>query len=55
MRVALLKNGTPQTIGDILGHRIAESTCMYLRLAIADLREVALAVPGRDKQKEGQC
>jgi integrase/recombinase XerD len=30
----LLKNGTPlKTIGDILGHRTAEATCMYLRLA----------------------
>jgi integrase/recombinase XerD len=46
--VHLLKNGTPlKTIGDILGHRTAESTCMYLRLATGDLREVALAVPGR--------
>jgi integrase len=32
--VCLLKNGTPlKTIGDILGHRTAESTSMYLRLA----------------------
>jgi site-specific recombinase XerD len=54
--VNLLKNGTPlKTIGDILGHRTAESTSMYLRLATGDLREVALAVPGRDKRKEGQC
>jgi integrase/recombinase XerD len=43
----LLKNGTPlKTIGDILGHRTAESTSVYLRLATGDLREVALAVPG---------
>jgi integrase/recombinase XerD len=51
----LLKNGTPlTTIGDILGHRTAESTSMYLRLATGDLREVALAVPGgRDSRKEG--
>ena len=54
--VHLLKNGTPlKTIGDILGHRTAESTSMYLRLATGDLREVALVVPGRDKRKEGQC
>jgi integrase/recombinase XerD len=55
--VHLLKNGTPlKTIGDILGHRTAESTSMYLRLATGDLREVALAVPGtRRTQKEGQC
>jgi integrase/recombinase XerD len=51
----LLKNGTPlKTIGDILGHRTAESTSMYLRLAIGDLREVALGVPGgRHGRKEG--
>ena len=51
----LLKNGTPlKTIGDILGHRTAESTSMYLRLATGDLREVPLAVPGgRHSRKEG--
>jgi integrase/recombinase XerD len=55
--VHLLKNGTPlKTIGDILGHRNAESTSMYLRLATGDLREVALTVPGnRHNRKEGQC
>lgn len=55
--VHLLKNGTPlKTIGDILGHRTAESTSMYLRLGTGDLREVALAVPGsRYSGKEGQC
>ncbi len=51
--VHLLKNGTPlKVIGDILGHRTAESTSMYLRLAIEDLREVALQVPTNGK--EGQ-
>jgi site-specific recombinase XerD len=46
--VHLLKNGTPlKTIGDILGHRTAESTSMYLRLATGDLREVALEVPDK--------
>jgi len=45
--VQLLKNGTPlKTIGDILGHRTAESTSVYLRLATGDLREVSLPVPG---------
>jgi site-specific recombinase XerD len=55
--VHLLKNGTPlKTIGDILGHRTAESTSMYLRLATGDLREVALSVPGiRQSGKEGRC
>ena len=53
--VRFLKNGTPlKTIGDILGHRTAESTSMYLRLATEDLREVALAVPGRRTGKERQ-
>ena len=48
MAIHLLKNGTPlKTIGDILGHRTAKSTPMYLRLATSDLREVALAVPGK--------
>jgi site-specific recombinase XerD len=48
--VHLLKNGISlKTIGDILGHRTAESTSMYLRLATGDLREVALQVPGGDK------
>ena len=51
----LLKNGTPlKTIGDILGHRTAESTSMYLRLATGDLREVALAVPGARDRKGGE-
>ena len=55
--VYLLKNGTPlKTIGDILGHRTAESTSMYLRLATGDLREVALAVPSTlNSRKEEQC
>jgi site-specific recombinase XerD len=44
--VHLLRQGTPlKTIGDILGHRTAESTCAYLRLAIEDLRAVALPLP----------
>lgn len=42
----LLRQGTPlKTIGDLLGHRTTESTCVYLRLAIEDLREVALNLP----------
>ena len=46
----LLKNGTPlKTIGDILGHRSAASTSVYLRLATDDLREVSLPVPGRER------
>jgi integrase/recombinase XerD len=44
--VHLLRSGTPlKTIGDLLGHRSAESTWAYLRLATEDLRGVALSVP----------
>jgi len=42
----LLRQGTPlKTIGDLLGHRMADSTWVYLRLATDDLREVALPIP----------
>ena len=52
--VHLLKNGTPvKTIGDILGHRTAESTSIYLRLAIEDLREVPLHDSGERAQAKG--
>jgi|SRR5271157_1440593 integrase/recombinase XerD len=44
--VFLLRSGTPvKTIGDLLGHRSLQSTWTYLRLAIEDLRDVALPVP----------
>ena len=44
--VRLLRQGVPmKTIGDTLGHRDAESTAVYLRLAIEDLRAVGLPVP----------
>jgi integrase/recombinase XerD len=44
--VHLLRQGTSvKSIGDLLGHRNAGSTCVYLRLATEDLREVALPVP----------
>jgi site-specific recombinase XerD len=44
--VHLLRQGTSlKTIGDLLGHRSAESTCVYLRLAVEDLRDVALPLP----------
>jgi site-specific recombinase XerD len=44
--VYLLRNGMSLTlIGDLLGHRTAESMCVYLRLNIEDLRNVALSIP----------
>jgi integrase/recombinase XerD len=43
----LLRSGLPlKTIGDLLGHRTLESTCVYLRLATDDLRDVPLNLPG---------
>jgi site-specific recombinase XerD len=46
LAVHLLRQGTPlKTIGDLLGHRSTESTCVYLRLHVEDLRDVALALP----------
>ena len=44
--VHLLRSGLPlKTIGDLLGHHTLESTCVYLRLAVDDLRDVALPLP----------
>lgn len=46
LAVHLLRRGTSlKSIGDLLGHRSAEATCMYLRLSIEDLRDVALPLP----------
>jgi len=44
--VQMLREGTTlKTIGDLLGHKDARSTCVYLRLSTEDLRDVALPVP----------
>ena len=44
--VRLLRLGVSvKTIGDLLGHRVTESTETYLRLSLEDLREVALPLP----------
>lgn len=44
--VHLLRSGVSlKTIGDVLGHRTLESTAVYLRLAVEDLRDVALDLP----------
>jgi integrase len=34
-------------IGDLLGHRAADSTRVYLKLATEDLRAVAMEIPTR--------
>jgi len=45
----LLRQGTPlKTIGDLLGHRSVESTGVYLRLHVEDLRDVGLQLPKSD-------
>jgi site-specific recombinase XerD len=42
----LLERGVGvKAIGDVLGHRSLESTCVYLRLDINALRQVALEIP----------
>ena len=44
--VHLLRCGLSlKTIGDLLGHRTLESTCVYLRLAVDNIRDVALPLP----------
>ena len=44
--VSLLRANVPiKQIGDILGHRSATSTMIYLKLATEDLRAVALDIP----------
>ncbi len=46
LAVHLLRQGTSiKAIGDVLGHRSAEATCVYLRLNVTDLRDAALEVP----------
>jgi integrase/recombinase XerD len=46
LAVHLLREGASlKEIGDLLGHRSAESTCVYLRLHVEDLRDAALDLP----------
>ena len=47
----LLQRGVGvKAIGDLLGHRSLESTCVYLRLDVKMLRKVALPVPQTAKK-----
>jgi integrase/recombinase XerD len=49
----LLRRGASlKIIGDLLGHRSAESTSIYLRLQLDDLREVALSLPASGSCQE---
>jgi site-specific recombinase XerD len=44
--VGMLRAAVPlKEIGDLLGHRSADSTLVYLKLAIEDLRAVAMEIP----------
>ena len=55
MAVHLLRDGVAlKTIGDLLGHRSTESTCVYLRLDLEDLRDVALPLPAAAVAKGGR-
>jgi len=52
--VHLLRQGNSlKTIGDILGHRDFESTCVYLRLNTEDLRTVPLSLPTISLSNQG--
>jgi site-specific recombinase XerD len=43
---ALLRSGRSlKTIGDLLGHRVPEATLIYCKIAVEDLRTVALELP----------
>ena len=55
LALRLLREGaTLKTIGDLLGHRNAESTGVYLRLDIDDLRDVALPLPAAPMTEEAR-
>jgi integrase len=48
----LLRQGAAlKAIGDVLGHRSPESTGVYLRLKVEDLREAALPLPTAAKEE----
>ena len=52
LAVHLLRQGVSlSALGNLLGHRTAESTQAYLRLAVEDLRTVPLPVPAVDGQE----
>ena len=49
----LLRQGVAlKGIGDLLGHRNTESTCVYLRLDLDDLRDVALPLPALSDEEK---
>jgi integrase len=47
--VSLLRAAVPlKIIGDLLGHKSAKSTAVYLKLATEDLRAVGLDIPKKE-------
>jgi integrase len=53
LAVHLLREGAAlKTIGDLLGHRSAEATGVYLRIDVDDLRDVALPLPAATATEE---
>jgi integrase len=55
LALRMLRKGTSlKAIGDILGHRSPESTGIYLRLDIDDLRDVALPLPAARTTEEAR-
>ena len=55
LALRLLREGASvKAIGDLLGHRSAESTGVYLRLDVDDLRDVALPLPAASMAEEAR-
>jgi site-specific recombinase XerD len=55
LALRLLREGASlKAIGDLLGHRSAESTGVYLRLDVDDLRDVALPLPPASMAEEAR-
>jgi site-specific recombinase XerD len=51
----LLERGVGvKAIGDLLGHRSLESTCVYLRLQVDALRDVALPLPSTRSKRSAK-
>ena len=49
--VSMIRASIPlKNIGDVLGHRASDSTFVYLKLAIEDLRAIAVEIPREVKQ-----
>ena len=53
--VHLLREGASfKDIGDVLGHHSTESTCVYLRLNVEELRDAALPLPASSRKGDSK-